>query len=312
MVRRLALATALAAVLAVAVPTTGTAAPFNSLVVFGDSLSDNGNVFAATGGMFPPAPYAQRFSNGPVAVEYLAAAWGIPMLNLAYGGATTGAENFLNVSVPALGGGLPGMRTVFDAYIASLGAGGADPDALYFLWGGANDVFLANALGLDMPATLGAAVANLVYMTSTLFAVGAQHVMVVGMPDLGLTPAFDGMEANGTFITTLFNTGLSGAVQPLGATFVDTAGFLQDVVANQALYGFTNVDDPCLTTSPPSLCGFTLDQQNQYLYWDTVHPTTGAHMLAAAEFRQAVPEPAVVLLIATAMAAAMSRRRSRG
>lgn len=40
------------------------------VVVFGDSLSDNGNLFAQTGQ--PPAPYFQgRFSNGPVWVEQL-------------------------------------------------------------------------------------------------------------------------------------------------------------------------------------------------------------------------------------------------
>ena len=74
-------------------PGAASAAPFSSVVVFGDSLSDNGNVFAATG-FFPPAPYAQRFSNGPVAVEYMASALGLPLVNYAHGGATTGSALF--------------------------------------------------------------------------------------------------------------------------------------------------------------------------------------------------------------------------
>ena len=49
------------------------ASVFSQIYAFGDSLSDNGNVFAATGMGFPPAPYAQgRFSNGPVWAENLA------------------------------------------------------------------------------------------------------------------------------------------------------------------------------------------------------------------------------------------------
>jgi len=49
-----------------------TAGPvYSSLFVFGDSLSDGGNAFLRTGGLFPPPPYAQRISNGPVAVEYI-------------------------------------------------------------------------------------------------------------------------------------------------------------------------------------------------------------------------------------------------
>jgi Phospholipase/lecithinase/hemolysin len=48
------------------------AAAYSALYVFGDSLSDNGNIPAASG-YRPSAPYADgRFSNGPVAVEYLA------------------------------------------------------------------------------------------------------------------------------------------------------------------------------------------------------------------------------------------------
>ena len=50
-----------------------TAGPIDaSMFVFGDSLSDGGNAFLRTGGLFPPPPYAQRISNGLGAVEYLA------------------------------------------------------------------------------------------------------------------------------------------------------------------------------------------------------------------------------------------------
>jgi len=48
----------------------------SQLFSFGDSLSDNGNSKSvsqnALGFTFPPAPYYDgRYSNGPVAVEYL-------------------------------------------------------------------------------------------------------------------------------------------------------------------------------------------------------------------------------------------------
>ena len=49
------------------------AGTFTNLYVFGDSLSDAGNVFAATAGQQPGSPYYDgRYSNGPVWVEYLA------------------------------------------------------------------------------------------------------------------------------------------------------------------------------------------------------------------------------------------------
>src|SRR5439155_21476778 len=62
------------------------AGQFTKLVVFGDSLSDTGNVYAVTAGAVPPSPpyYAGRFSNGPVWAEYLAAALALPAVNYAY------------------------------------------------------------------------------------------------------------------------------------------------------------------------------------------------------------------------------------
>ena len=41
------------------------------ITIFGDSLSDNGNAFKATGGAIPASPpyFNGRFSNGPVWVE---------------------------------------------------------------------------------------------------------------------------------------------------------------------------------------------------------------------------------------------------
>ncbi len=61
----------------------------SQVVVVGDSFSDNGNLYARTGG--PPAPYWQgRISNGPVWAEYLAQRLEVPLSDFAWAGATTG------------------------------------------------------------------------------------------------------------------------------------------------------------------------------------------------------------------------------
>ena len=58
------------------------AAPFSSLYVFGDSLSEMGNVFAATHHLIPSDPpyFRGRFSKGPVWVEHLAEQLGLPLI----------------------------------------------------------------------------------------------------------------------------------------------------------------------------------------------------------------------------------------
>ena len=111
------------------------AAPYSAVVVFGDSLSDNGNLYAASKGTIPGAPYYNgRRSNGLVAVEDLAAALNAPLADFAWIGATTGLGGFDgtgNVTQYAL---IPGMTTQFAAASGSL-----TPflsHGLFVVWGG--------------------------------------------------------------------------------------------------------------------------------------------------------------------------------
>jgi hypothetical protein len=92
-----------------------------SVIVYGDSLSDNGNLFAATGQPGPPY-YQGRRSDGPVAVEQLATALGVPLVDFAWIGATTGIGNYADGGTPTTVGsfGLPGMQAEFAMTQASL------------------------------------------------------------------------------------------------------------------------------------------------------------------------------------------------
>ena len=157
-------------------------AQFTQLIVFGDSLSDSGNVFSVSGS--PPAPYfGGRFTNGLVWAEVAANAWGIPLTNYAYGGALTGITNssnavnpqgltgsvydagFLPTTAPQPGGfPFPGMMSQALSYAkgvqilaetmnpAAPGAIVPDPGALYVVFAGGNDFFAF----LQSPQTLGA------------------------------------------------------------------------------------------------------------------------------------------------------------
>ena len=71
----------LAIVAVLAVPALSQASSFDAIYAFGDSLSDVGNIFTASGGVAPAAPYANgQFSNGPVWVQDLAAGLGLAPL----------------------------------------------------------------------------------------------------------------------------------------------------------------------------------------------------------------------------------------
>ncbi len=146
--RQTAIAAVMPVVAIISAPSSAAAFSFSSIYALGDSLTDTGNVFAATNGLFPPPslyPSNGRFSNGLVWVEYLAPKLGTTAVSRAFGGARSDATN--NVV------GLPGLTQQVNAI--SL----ADPNALYILWAGANDYLNG---GQTNPAPVVANVSNAV------------------------------------------------------------------------------------------------------------------------------------------------------
>ena len=283
----------------VLVSSSALASSFSSLVVFGDSLSDNGNLYSLIG--YPPAPYYDgRFSNGPVAAEQLATNLGAPLYDFAVGGATSGVGNYVDGGTQTSPGalGLPGMQAEL-AEAGPLLASPIVPSSLFEVWGGANDFLTGGS-----PTV---AAANVDAIVAALQSDGAQHILVPGLPDLALTPDFYGVAAAAEY-TDVFNAALVAGL-PAGATYYDTANLLDEVVADPAAYGFSNVTTPCFNGS--TVCS----DASEYLFWDGFHPTTAADTILADEFELAAdaPGPGSLLLLGTGlglpMLLVMGRRR---
>lgn len=330
-------------------------AQFSQLVVFGDSLADNGNVFAATGN--PPPPYFQGvFSNGPVWADLVAQSLGIPQVNLAHGGALTGLTNVGNPPNPTGGTGsifdvgpLPGVLAQLNTYIGT--AGQADPNALYVIFAGGNDFLQLSrdpallgaygaTIGLDplSPSFAGdiglrilldgldnlTSLSPLVFQGGAtlipagavpqLYQLGARNIMVVGLPDLSVTPSVLGIEAvapgtqaNFLGIVENYNSFLAGRLATLRQVFpdlnlmsFDAAGLQRELLADPASFGFTNTTDSCIDV----LCFLdpTMDP-NEFLFYDSIHPTGPVHaifadrietaaVMATAAFTPGTPAPA--------------------
>lgn len=298
--------------------TTSQAWGYTALYVFGDSLSDTGNVYANTGAI-PLAPYVGgRFSNGPVWVETLATNLGLaanPALlggtNFAFGGAPTGAP--YTSSSPTLATQVSGL------YLPAVG-GVADPNALYVVWGGGNDV-RAIGQGSHPPSTIASSVSNVAAIITTLAGAGAQNFLVPNLPDIGLTPeAIAGgpaAVAGASFLSTTFNAGLASALAGLEAGLginiieVDVYAFLNNTIANAGAYGITNTTGRCFSGvtgvgGPGTVCA----NPNEYIFWDGIHPTAAAHALLG-EFATAtvIPVPPAAILLVSAFAALGGLRR---
>lgn len=308
-------------VLACAWVAAAAASPYTSITVFGDSLSDGGNAYAYTGNNFPPAPYAQRFSNGPVAVERLAANLGLSLTpslaggsNYAFGGAETGWTNYLRFnSNPFVAAAFSGNNTGVLAQVAGFtSAHSVDPSGLVVLWAGPNDLFSAFEPAGNPPLAMAVAVSNLQLAAQQLVLDGARTILLPNMPDIGLTPfgLASGIAPQLTDISIFFNASLHSMVAALSAADpglnlieFDTFALFNSIVNDPQAYGFSNVTQPCLS-------GFAVcANPAEYLFWDSVHPTTQAHQLIGNLFTTAVPEPPVSALMLLALLGLYASRR---
>ncbi|MEZ6117817.1 MAG: SGNH/GDSL hydrolase family protein [Pirellulaceae bacterium] len=273
-----------------------TAQTFSDIFVFGDSLTDVGNVFNGTEQQIPPSPpyYEGRFSNGPVWVERLATSLGLnastPSLlggnNFAFGGAQTGDGHS---TIDAL---IPNVGTQIDMFVAS-GKQITSTD-LIVLWAGHNDI------GADIPTDT--ILQNLKEHVSELAGQGGQTFLI---PNL-FEPT--GLNAALTAQWTQLASDLDISIVEL-----DFRSLVFGVLTNPQASGITNPFSPAC---PDCENGATqvVANPDSYLFWDNVHPTAVGHQLIADSGLAAlrtVPEPdgVSVMMIATMYFALYCRRK---
>lgn len=246
------------------------ASTFSTYYAFGDSLSDTGRNPATPAGSY----YNGRWSNGPLWVEYLSADLGLTYNasnNWAISGSTT--SDLLSQITNVLAS--PALHT-----------------ALFSVLSGGND-FLNNAsLGVNDSAwglVVTDAVSNITLTVTTLYTNGAREVIVGALPNVGQTPAFNGappgyanyVDTKVALFNALLQSAMTNAMQHNSGLRIYFANFnatLSNILSAPAAYGFTvttngALEDPNLTDK-----SFNGPGAN-YVFWDTIHPTTKMHAL---------------------------------
>ena len=318
--------------------------PFSKLYVFGDSLSDPGNIYNSTTfvqpfdwllgfdiPVIPPSPYYEgRYSNGPIWTDYLAEELGLTLtpsselsvfhpllplpspvtitdeglraspyfqgattnqsINFAYGGAQTG---FIG-SDEQFGELIPGLLTQVGWFKNDhqRTRQSADPNALYIVWAGPNDYWSVENPNPEE------SVNNIETAIESLYNLGARNFLVPNLPDLGITPfAFKGGHQESDRLTNLteeHNVLLDTTLEDLGDSLtginlisLDVYSIFNDAITNPEKYGYTNITEPCL--DPVTL--LPRGNPDDYLFWDSVHPTSITHeRLAEFALAALVPE----------------------
>ena len=295
--------TLLAAALALAAA-PGLAQTYSQTVFFGDSLTDSGFYRPFLVQQNPLAGGLGKFTTNPglVWAEYLAnfygtngaPAWGLTTTgivnangsNFAAGGARINAQPGFPPTPPT--SFAPSLSQQAGAYLARNG-GRADPNALFTVWGGANDLFFT-LNGLSTQAQFLTAASQQVALVSTLKNAGARYIMVATIPDVGMTPfGLSQGVAGAAGITALvgaYNQTLFAGLAQGGLRVIplNTFSLLREVSATPAAFGFTSVTLPACGATSSLVCGpgnYPAGGDFSFAFADGVHPTTGAHEMLA-------------------------------
>ena len=285
----------------------------SNIYAFGDSLSDAGNAYIATGGAEPAPPYKNgEFSNGPVWVQDLAASLGLPAVTPSLAGGTDYAVgSAISGNLPFVSAGLADLPAQLAAFHAANPI--ANPTGLYTIWIGSNDItaiLATSPTAAQAAADLSAVISNIDTAVGTLASEGAKNFLVLTVPDLGKTPAAIAAGPLGVAAASSLSGQLDlGLEQSLGIlagedpllsiNVLGTYSLVDAIVANPAKFGFTDATDPCLTGEVNYAGGTPCANPSQYLFWDTQHPTAAGQAIVAADALQTLaPEPATLGILA--------------
>ncbi|KAK2035605.1 GDSL-like Lipase/Acylhydrolase [Colletotrichum zoysiae] len=273
-----------------------TPSAFSSIVVFGDSFSDNGNGSARVSNSTWPTDkyYDGRFSDGIVWPEYVAGNLSIPLYDYAVGGATTSnslVQGFTGAGETITVPSVDDQVATFLSKTTPQGLAFSDLDStaltspLFVLFAGANDILFNPNIS-----------ASQTYQA--LFQAGTQlqaaydtaEVLTISPPDLSKLPY-------GFYVDTPTKGHLQSFTNLLGellrrprfaAANVDLRPLFEEFeyYASPRTYGFHPLGKygSCLEGAYGETANVTIcEEAARMVYWDEYHPTTQTHSWIAKE-----------------------------
>ena len=287
--------------------------PHPSLVVFGDSYSDTGNIAIGSAINFPDPFDDGRFSNGLVLAEHLAVHLGTKLEPSLHTIQCSAGYNYAVGGGNILGTKRQDLSRQVDDYLQRVSQA-ANPSAVFFIMIGGNDI-------RQMNTTISATQAQLELQTiaDTLFNqvqrlidAGAQTIIVANSGDMGKLPGSnDELEDNPAVLTsysqqfnTMFNARISaltlGSATVVPFNLYDT---MDTIIGTLETDPSKNTTQACIDLdidferlvdsgfgaggSLPFVNGCSDAELDNFVFFDSVHATAATHKLL---FNELLPE----------------------
>lgn len=280
---------------------------YSDVFIFGDSLSDTGNLGSVSNYFLPPY-YQRRASNGPLAVETLAAKLGdtadaslhLLMLNEGHNYSVAGATASGNESLD--------LDTQIQAFQVNHGYI-APNDALYVVFIGGNDVraalyepdlIIAEQIIITAKKKIRSAIRNLRQM-------GARSFLIINSPNIARIPETRIMSValnnpdlinRADRLSKRFNRKLHRLVERLKEQDniqiqeFDLLTTFDSVIEQISTLGFINNTDACFSTITKSFhpdCEYGLNA-DKFIFFDELHPTARVHAIFGEAFYDALSQ----------------------
>ncbi|KAI8086513.1 GDSL lipase/esterase [Halteromyces radiatus] len=264
--------------------------PIHDVYIFGDSYSDNGEPILDqqyyTNHYFP-----DRYSNGPMCLEYIAKMLGSNLFNYAHSGATVDNSIVRRSTLD--------IHQQLELFRQSGGPQKPSDSTLYTFWIGTNDVeetfknqateSLRNKDIDDTILSLYEALETLYHMPSSSSSFAARQILIMGlipvdhMPIISSMIRYESQRQAMTDLVARYNNGLKAMVEKFNHQYGDATVEYYDAhwAASKLFNGnskyFTSDSVPCVKDHV--IC----NDENRHIWWDDYHPTTSVSYALASD-----------------------------
>jgi outer membrane lipase/esterase len=297
------------------------AAAFSNLYVFGDSLSDSGQYPDIFGGHLSLRatnridPLNPRSETARVWSQYFSQYLGLGPLLPSNPVAGTPGNNYAVVKYTSD----KILSSITDKYLVREPV--ANPQALYVVWGGGNDLLNARnsrASGGDAAGLISAstkAADNIVAGIDALWKAGGRYILVPNLPNIGDIPESyllgNDYIAAGNDAVRVFNNRLLSRLNSSGINVIqaDEHTFINEMIANPSRFGFSTENHKCVAfdgasfTNIPAVegingAGSLAPDPSRYIFFDGIHPTTYASDIISQYYISILAAPGKISILA--------------